>query len=63
MMNEPKDNLFYMKGNQNGAFYTITPESVRERQKGFMSLKAVEGAKRDFHVGIMKVTDKGMVRI
>jgi hypothetical protein len=63
VMNEPKDTLHYMKGNQNGAFYTITPESCRSRIKGFMSLKAVTSAKQDFHVGILKISDKGMVRI
>jgi hypothetical protein len=65
MMQEPKDNLYYLKANVNGAFYTIKEfvGDVRKRHKGFMSLKAVEGAKQDFHVGILKVTDKGIVRI
>ena len=63
VMKEPKDNLHYMKGDQNGAFYTITPESVRPRQKGFMSLKAVTNVKKDFHVGIVKISDKGMARL
>jgi hypothetical protein len=63
LMAEPKDTLYYMKGNQNGALYTITPETLRNRQKGFMSIKAVQAAKRDFHVGILKISDKGMVRV
>jgi hypothetical protein len=63
LMNEPKDTLYYLKANCNGALYTLTPETLRERQKGFMSLKAVTNAKKDFHVGILKISDKGMVRV
>ena len=31
MMQEPKENLLYLKGAGNGALYTIFPETLRER--------------------------------
>ena len=63
MMDEPKNDLYYLKANCNGALYTLTPETLRKRQKGFMSIKSVLIAKQDFHVGILKISDKGMERI
>lgn len=60
MMNKPKENLFYLKGDENGAFYTISPENSREGCKGFMSLGKVKQSMKPWHKGILKVSDTGI---
>ena len=62
-----KTQYFHVISNVNGllcakgktpAAYVIDPAMLRKHGKGYLSMKEAEAARKPFHIGIVKVSDK-----